>query len=185
MLELISQEKLTLTEDISWPDVFAIWRYNEAFPGSHWHEHYRGRGFNTWEEWRLTYVRPLHLDKLSWRLYTVVDPKQTGPQFCGGPFRSWVELYYQGKEHPQFSQIIKHPQIENNETILHLISNFPDQTTLSGVILNDKIIIVEGMHRCCALALAANKGIKVATQVKIALAESDQPELPLIGQYIK
>ena len=177
--------RLKLIKNLSWPEVFAIWRQNEAYNGSHWHAHYKSRGFKTWEAWRLSYVQPFGLAKLNWQLFTIIEPQKTVPLFCGGPFRSWVEKYYQGQVQPTFAELAKNPQIKNHLGILDFMKNFPNQTTITGIILNGQITILEGMHRCCALALATNQGLNIDTKVKIALAQTNQTSLPVIGLRTK
>jgi hypothetical protein len=177
--------KLELIQDLTWPEVFAIWRQNEEYPGSHWHSHYQNRGFKTWEEWRLSYVQPFGLARLKWQLYKVTEPLQAVPLMHGGPFRSWVQYFYQGQTAPTFTDLAKNPAVQNHQGVLNFMKNFPAETKITGVVLNGKIIIMEGMHRCCALALAASQNIKIKTKIQIALAEHDQTGLPVVGQQLK
>lgn len=177
--------KLELVRDLTWPDVFEIWRKNEAYEGSHWHAHYQSRGFKTWQDWRMSYVKPFGLEDLTWQLFTVIDPLTTIPLFHGGPFRSWVEKYYQGEISPSFASLAKDPEVEKNSGVQTLLKNFPKQTTISGVIINGEIRIVEGMHRCATLAMAAKNGIKINTKINIALAQYHKDSMPVIGMQTK
>jgi hypothetical protein len=181
MLEL-KNIKLNLIKPLTWPDVFAIWRQNEDYPNSHWIAHWKGRGFNSWDDWRLTYVEPLGLKELEWGLYEVKNPLQAIPLFHGGPFRSWIEKFYQGVEYPTFADLAKMPEIQTHQGVLNMLADFPAQTTVSAVIINNEAYVVEGMHRCAALALAAKQGKKLDTQVKVALAQYNQEKLPIVGK---
>jgi len=177
--------KLYLIKELTWPEVFEFWRANEDFPNSHWINHWQERGFQSWQEWRQTYIQPLGLADLKWQLFYLPDPLNT-LSFChGGPFRSWVELYYHGQTAPSFSSLAQDQEVEKNSGVQTMLKNFPVQTIISGVIVNGEIRIVEGMHRAAALAVAAKNGIKINTQVKIALAVHSKNELPIVGRYQK
>lgn len=180
MLNLDSK-KFKLIRPLAWADVFDIWRKNEAADPK-WVEHYRGRGFNSWEEWRKTYTNPLGLAEKEWSLYEILDPMNTILDFRGGPFSTWIERYYEGEELPSFQKIVNHSGIQENERIKHLAEDFPEETSLIGLHTNKGIIILEGMHRCCAVALAADRGRTVKSKIFIALAEFSQNSLPILGR---
>ena len=179
----LKEKKINLEfiQKLTWDEVFDIWRKNEAYEGSHWHSHYQSRGFKTWEDWRMSYVKPFGLEDLNWQLFSINDPLKAAPLFHGGPFRSWVEKFYQGQEFPSFADLAQNPLVQSHQGIQSFIKNFPKQTTLTGIILKGKIIIFEGMHRCAALALAAKNGIKIDSEIKIALAEYNKDLIPVIG----
>jgi hypothetical protein len=179
------QIKLELIRDLTWPEVFEIWRKNEDYPHSHWISHWQSRGFNSWDEWRQTYVQPLGLADLKWQLYNLSEPLITLPFCHGGPFRSWVELYYHGQTAPDFASLAQDPEVEKNSGVQTLLKNFPSQTTISGVIINGEIRIVEGMHRAAALAVAAKNGVNLNTHIKLALAVHTKNELPIVGRFQK
>lgn len=176
------EKDLKLIKKSSWSDVFNVWRENEDYPGSHWILLWQERGFKSWEDWRETYVERLGLKQLEWGFYEIIEPMQTVPQFGGGPFRSWVERFYQGKDNPLFSELAFLPEIQTHQGIINLMNDFPPETVITGVILNDKVIIVEGMHRCAAIALAAHLGLKIKTKMLICLATHHLDKLPVVGQ---
>ncbi|MFA5187842.1 MAG: hypothetical protein WC460_00590 [Patescibacteria group bacterium] len=179
------QIKLDLIKELTWPDVFEIWRQNEDYPNSHWITHWQSRGFKSWEEWRQTYVQPLGLADLKWQLYNIPEPLIILPFCHGGPFRSWVELYYHGQTAPSFSSLAQDQKVEKNSGVQTMLKNFPVQTIISGVIVNGEIRIVEGMHRATALAVAAKNGIKLNSLVKMALAKHPEKNLPIVGRFQK
>ncbi|MBD3360046.1 MAG: hypothetical protein GF365_05070 [Candidatus Buchananbacteria bacterium] len=171
-----------LIKHLAWDDVFEIMRQNEDYPGSHWISLWQKRGFNSWQEWRMTYVKRFKLDRLDWQLYEIIEPIKTVPQLCGGSFTSWVKRFYQGEDNPSFAKLAEHPEIQAHHGIIQFMDNFPKNTIISGVILGDKIIIVEGMHRCAALALASLQGQKIQTKMQICLAQHYLDKLPIAGQ---
>ena len=176
--------KLKHLSDLTWQQVFEIWRKNEEGRTS-WIGHYEGRGFSTWHEWRMSYVKPLGLAKLKWQLYDLQNPEKSILGFRGGPYRSWIKLCYENKNNPYFSEIIKHPNVIEHKGIKAIFDNFPSETTLIGVVIDSEIIIIEGMHRACALALAGSKNISLNTNIKIALAEYDSSTIPAVGMQTK
>ncbi len=165
----------------TWAQVFAIWRTNEG-DDSHWGPHARERGFPNWEAWRMTYATPLRLPERAWHLFRVEDPLATVPAFRGGPFGSWIRKYYHGDAHPTFATLARHPDIASHTGVLALRDHFPSETTISGLLHDDGIVIVEGMHRCCAIALAAAQGTPLMTTLRLALADARGETLPPVGQ---
>jgi len=181
MMEL-KNIKLELIKELTWPDVFTIWRQNEDYPNSHWIAHWQGRGFKSWDAWRATFVEPLGLKELEWGLYEIAEPLKAIPLFHGGSFRSWIQMFYQGVEYPTFADLANMPEIQAHQGILNMLSGFPSQTTISAVVINGEAYVVEGMHRCAAIALAAKQGKKLNTQVKVALAQYNRDKLPVVGK---
>ena len=177
-------EHLKLIKFLTWQDVFEIWRKYEASRTS-WIDHYKGRGFSTWEEWRMSYVKSLGLEKLKWQLYELQNPESAILGFRGGPYRSWIKLCYENKNNPYFSEIIKHPNVIAHKGIKAIFDNFPSETTLIGVVLDSEIVIIEGMHRACALAMAGFKNISLNTKITIALAEYARAVIPVVGMQAK
>lgn len=180
MADLDSKE-FKLVHPLAWADVFDIWRKNEA-DDPKWDEVYKSRGFNSWEEWRRTYTNPLGLAGKKWFLYEILDPMKTIPDFRGGPFATWVERYYGGEQLPTFRRIVEHPGIQEHEGINRLAQDFPEETSLIGLYSDKGVVILEGMHRCCAVALAAKRQESINGTVLIALAEFPGDTLPVLGQ---
>ena len=80
---------LTFIRDLTWPEVFEIWRANEEHLEK-WKELYTKRGFGTWEAWRKNLIAPMELESRSWKLYRIEQPAKTVAGFHGGPFRGWI-----------------------------------------------------------------------------------------------
>lgn len=81
----------------------------------------------------------------------------------------------------KFEEIIEHSVVKNNEKIKEIINNFPYQTMLMGIVCEGKIVLIEGIHRVCALAVMAEKNIKYSGDVVVALAEH-RGEISKIGK---
>src|SRR5687768_15402658 len=172
---------LTFVRDLTWDEVFEIWRSNEEHR-ENWKKLWQERGFASWADWRKTYADQFGLPAKSWKLYRVDDASTTVPDFRGGPFRGWTERFYNGVSAPTFKEIVTHPDIQSHTGILDMKKNFPVPTTITGVHNDDGIIITEGMHRCAAIALAAVDGENIAPELFIALSDKERGHLPLVGK---
>lgn len=172
---------LTHLRSLTWNDVFAIWRANEG-DDSHWGPHARERGFPDWAAWRMSYATPLRCPEREWHLFRIDNPFVSVPTFLGGPFRSWRERFYGGVDHPTFATLAEHASIQTHGTVLDMIAHFPMETTITGLRTDHGVIVIEGMHRCSAIALAAARGQHVATTMTIALADASGETLPPVGR---
>lgn len=170
---------------LAWPDVFAIWRENEG-ENSHWREYAYSKGFSSWEEWRLQYVNALRLPEHDdWALYRVPDPLAAVPHWRGGPFNGWIKNFYGERANPAptFAELAAIAKTQEHGGIQKIFDAFPPQTTVTGLARPEGIVIIEGMHRCCALALAARNGTPIETELTVAIASSEEEALPVVGGY--
>jgi hypothetical protein len=172
-------KSLHLIKPLSWEEVFSLWRAGEAHL-PRWIEHYKADGFTSWDEWREHTLKNLAVQNLQWNLFSIDDPVSVVPHFLGGPFRSWMKKYYEGAHMRPFEGIIKYPELQNSEMVQEMIANFPKKTYLVGLRTPQGIVILEGMHRSSALALAALKNIKIDSRIFLALAEYSG-EIPEMG----
>ncbi len=178
---MIPSGQLSEIKSLAWKEVFSIWKESEAkLP--RWVEHYRKRGFSSWDDWRKDTIKNLGAENLGWKLYRVNKPTETIPLFYAGPFRSWIKNYYRGKEIMSFSELGKNPQIEKSETVNQMINDFPKTATLIGLRTQKEIVIVDGLHRSCALAVANEKKVPITTDVFIVLADFLDRPIPIMGQ---
>src|SRR5690349_9801703 len=95
----LDPDQFTLMRPLPWSEVWEIWRTNEANRAA-WTQHFTSRGFKSWEEWRQNYINDFHCAERQWQLYRIVNPLQSIPNFHGGPFRTWIERYYDGQPQP-------------------------------------------------------------------------------------
>lgn len=170
---------LRFVEPLTWDEVFDIMRKNEENL-SHWEPLYRSKGFSSWEDWRRKQFAMLHGDQLSWNLYRVPNHLGTVPIFHGGPFLSWMKYFYQGDPAPTFATLAQHPGIQNHYYIRDLVTPPFLTTTIVAVRNEDRIVVIEGMHRCCAIALAAAQGCDTNLRLYVALAHF-KGDLPILS----
>lgn len=170
---------LEFIKKLTWDEVFSIWRDNEA-ERENWIRIYKQKGFGSWDEWRKTYIKPIpEVKSKKWRLYQVLSPEKVLPEFRGGPFKGWIDRFYKGEELPKFTKIAEHLEVQNHKGISRMKDNFPQKTSLIGFKTEKGIVILEGMHRCAAVALAAREGENISGDVFIALTEFEK-DLPIL-----
>lgn len=171
---------LKFIKSMTWEEVFESWEEGEA-DLEHWIEHYKKRGFHSWKDWRSNSIKDLNLEKMSWKLYEITDPLKNVPLFHGGPFRAWIKNIYQGSETPMFSKIVNNHEIKSSIEINQILKNFPKNNVLVGLATKEGVVIIDGMHRCCAIALAAQRNQNLETEIFIAIANFPEDKVPLLG----
>lgn len=165
-------------ERLTWEDVFNLWRNNEIHL-PHWRRYYKTKGHKSWEEFRRPVGKTLKLDGRAWYIYEITNPLKTVPKLLGGPYKEWRNYIpsYGKRRIPPFSHIARYPVIKDHKTINQIRRKFPKDVVLIGLATEDGITIIEGMHRCCAMALAAKRGENPDTKVTIALARYSMKKL--------
>lgn len=184
MLEIPEQyTSLEFIKDIAWPEIFSTWRNMEASQES-WQKHWEERGYTSWDEWREAYAAPLKPGTLEWFLFCFKDPLKDFPLMYGVPSRSWVDKAYDGKTTKMLKDILNLPIISENPKVHDIKKDFPSETMLTGIIFQNNIVIVEGMHRACALA-EWDPNTPFMGKVNLASAEWNEKEIPIIGGNYK
>ena len=114
---------------LTWKEVFDMWKKDDTSQASI-ETYYQSKGFHSWEDWSNTYTQPLKCSEANWHLYEIFRPEKNVPNFYGGPFREWVDNFYEGKSIVEFSELIKSPSIRKNKIISDLVNDFPKSTVL-------------------------------------------------------
>ncbi len=162
-------------------EVFEYWRFNEINE-PHWIEYWKSKGFKSWEEWRTKYAQEFKLRDREWVFCRILDPINNIPFFRGGPLSSWVKNFYHGLPAPTFDWIVRENIIiESNDAVVSMAHNFPSRSVLTGLYTRDGVMIIEGMHRCCAVASIRRQGRELTDEVYICLALAYDEELPTTG----
>ena len=173
------EESLIRIGELSWTEVLSRWREGEAsLP--RWIEHYMNRGFGSWDEWRANTVHDLHGDKLAWELFEAQDPSVVA-DFFAGPFRAWQKKYYAGPRMLRFKDLVQDPALRKEAIVREMMERFPQEVFLVTLRTPEGIVVIEGMHRACALAIMDAEGRLPKTRITVALA-SFPGELPDMGQ---
>lgn len=174
MLNLSNQyDFLEYLHPITWGDIFAVWRANEAYQKM-WQEHWVERGFDSWDFWRKNYIAPIKPEQKEWHVYRIKNPLENVKLFYGAPTRGWIKKCYGGELTKQISKILDHPIVFKNDKVLATMNNFPYQTMVTGFVSDGKIVLVEGFHRILALALMEKNGVNYNGDIVIALCEQSE-----------
>jgi len=179
-MKKIFEKNLEIQKKVKWEEVFDIWRKGEENL-THWKKLLTQFDV-TWFEWRSFFVEKLHCDNKEWAIYDIQNPLEVISQFRGGPFSSWKKKFYGRKNFPSFEEIVKNRNMQNYLPVKRLAANFPDETTLIGYIVDGEVYILEGMHRCAALAMLFTKKMMITGKVFIALAKAKKSD---IKEYIR
>jgi hypothetical protein len=167
---------LSNIQPITWQKVYKSWQKAEVN-----NDLWQKRGFSSWKKWRNTYVFSLGLNKLKWQIGELKNPKDI-LHFYGGPFKAWKKYYYKNKNTLTFKELSKLKKIKENKKNLSIQKNLPKKIILIAIKRKNKIIIIEGMHRCCALMLLLKNKKKINSRIYLALAKYKNNKLPILGQ---
>lgn len=182
---MLDKKNIKLVRKLNWEEVFAFW-YDSEGKRENWIELAKKRGFASWAEWRLNvYAIPFECRNADWGLYEISEPAKVVSGFYGGPFRSWVEKYYNGRETIKFEELVKILEIKEHETIMQMSKDFPIDKVITCLLVKDDIFVIEGMHRSCALALLDQEGKDLNKKILFAIGKSELNSLPIVGRVDK
>ena len=168
-----------LNGNLSWDHCFEQWRQNEAINSpekEEWERHFKERGFQSWQEWRQTYVEKFQLATRNWTLFLIENPLERIPEFYAGPFKG-IQDYIPYAPEITFEDLAALTEIQTNRKMNAISLNFPDSTILIGVKKENSqdAMILEGTHRCCAIALLKRRRrrrLREKTKLKVYIALS-------------
>lgn len=175
----MQENKLVYIRDTTWAQIFEQWRSLESWQET-WKIHWQQRGFDSWEQWRSAYAKPLAPEKRTWKLYRIDDFNVVG-DFYGVPTKGWIDKCYDGKLSLKIADIQGMLVVSQNKKISEIAENFPLLTMLTGVIMENDIYLVEGMHRVNALMQMCSNGEEIKSEVYIALAQIERGNLKPLG----
>lgn len=181
-------DNLEFIKSLTREEVIEMWRKSEANI-EHWKPFWEAKGHKSWEEWRMKTHAVLFDKPLTWGLYSVKDPLDTIPEWYGGMFHSWNKWFYSNfpEKPPKLKDLLDHPGVNNHWFVREIAHNFQgDETVFMATHLsNGAIIIAEGMHRACAIAMMAHEKINLNAKVLVMLVDWSDQELPKLGQWEK
>ena len=155
---MIDLKGLTFIRNIPWQEVLDDWRERERDDWG-WEEHIEARGFRSWDEFRARiYSKYFEPSEREWTLSRVDDPYSFIPKMYAGAFPGWKKYYPDGVHQIQFQDLIKNTAVAKNPKVKAIFKQFPNPTTMIGVQFRDRFVIIEGMHRACAISLLKHEG---------------------------
>lgn len=175
--------RIQLIRPCSWEEAFLTWYDNEG-DKQVWIDLAKSRGFASWAQWRLeVYARPFQCEKADWGLYEISNPSEVISEWYGGPFRTMIDEYYGEEKIKRFDELAKQTKVLENDAVKKFLENYPGESVISALELSDgKIVVVEGMHRCFALAVMAAQNKPFQGSLTFAIGKSNLSELPIVGK---
>lgn len=173
-------DNFKLIRKLKWEEVFLFW-YESEGEEAKWKSLAEERGYSSWAEWRLScYADPFKLNDADWALYEISRSPETVAKFYAGPFKIWIERYFEGAKTKTFAELAERDNIINHPSIKSLVKNYPDKLILICLEMTDgRIFTIEGSHRSCALAILAKENKAPDKKLIIALGKSKLSELPV------
>lgn len=155
------QSNFQLLGEVSWQEVFALWKANEGADPV-WQEFARReKGWGTWEEWRSHQAEQFTASERQWELYEITRPNEDVPKFRMGPFHGWQKHYEEKNTHTFADLVRDHTEwVLGNIGVCSRLENFPQGTQFIGLYFEaeDAVVLYEGHHRAAAIALAVFQG---------------------------
>ncbi len=102
-------------------------------------------------------------------LYEIVSPGATIPSWHGGPFRFWQKYRYDGKRTVSFNELAQTSAIKNYKKIRLFHFRTRTASLMIGAQWKDRVYVLDGMHRACAIALAVHKKLPIRGRFMIAI----------------
>lgn len=152
--------RIKLIRECHWEEAFLLWYKNEG-ENYDWIELAKSKGYASWADWRLSE----HADRFKcksrqWSLYEISEASQVVANWFGGTFSTWIERYYDGEQSRKFSELAQRDDIQNINKIKRLIDDYPKDSVITAIEKEGgEMMVIEGMHRSCALALMAQRGL--------------------------
>lgn len=180
---------------MKWETVFNDWKCAEE---EIWRPHFTERGFESWQEWRQTYIDELGLERREWYEIIIENPHAVIPGYAIGGYRGWHKYRPEGKELSLFSDIAKlvkaeeqsyeggeRVDVRTNNKIRSLLGNVGDTIIIAMRCVN-LAAVLEGTHRCAAIAVEAHdKGPYSSGVFRMRYADFNEQEMNFLKEFCR
>lgn len=174
---------MQLIRPCSWEEVFLSWYQNEG-ENPNWIKLAQERGFASWADWRINgYAKRFDCANAEWGIYEIENSSEAIASWYGGPFRTWIERFYDGAITKTLAELADHPGILEHKGVRSISESYPRETMITALELSDgRMMVIEGMHRACALALMRKEGRPFEGTLKFLIGKSSLSTLPPAGE---
>jgi len=178
---------------IDWSTVLADWKTAEE---KSWESLYFERGFDSWWEWRESYIEDLGLADRQWREEVIDNPHEVIPQFAIGGYRGWKKYRPAGKRVATYADVAIPVQpgelsfegelrqdVRTNERVQELVGYLHDTTFL--ILQSPSLsVVLDGAHRCATIAVEAKDHIPYSNfRAFLRLATFSDEETNLLCKF--
>lgn len=195
LIQRFCERGLRSASRTSYAQVFDAWREGEAHNPGWIHTATAIKGWPDWESWREHSMRLIRGLEREWVRFVIERPAEFLPSMLIGPYSSWQEPL-PTKNVYSFREATTIPAVQErwqrNSVIRSLVERFPTSTVLIGAYREDidRIVCVEGHHRCAAVAFAEYEGMPMTfaptgTSVALHLMTLSAHECHLIDDALK
>lgn len=182
---MTTDKSIQIIRPLCWEEVFLFW-YEAEGKNPDWINLARERGFASWVDWRLKgYAERFQCADAKWGLYEIEQPGELVSTWYGGPFRTWIDRHYGGVKTKTFGELANQEDVFNHPGIKAMVENYPNHSVVIALKLtNGRMVVIEGSHRACALALMTKNNQDYPGKLIFAIGESSLSDLPTVGQNI-
>lgn len=180
---------------ITWSEILKDWEADEV---ERYRELYESRGFDSWREWRQSYIDDLRLNEREWTQEQLKHPYDVIPSFVIGGYPGW-HVYRPAENHlVMFADVARPVQegemsfagserkdVRTNEGVMRFTRDLSDAIILvlqSG----DLRVVLDGTHRSAAIAVAAHDGLdRLVDAVTVRTCHFDASERAPLESFAK
>ena len=174
---------------ITWEEILKDWEADEV---ERYRELYESRGFNSWREWRQSYIDDLHLDTREWTQEECECPYDVIPTFVIGGYPGWHTYRPAGKDLTTFADVARPVQegdmsfsgepridVRTNEGVMRFTRDLQDAVILV-LRCDDLRVVLDGTHRSAAIAVTAHDQLtRLVDSVTVRTCHFDSSERSL------
>ncbi|MDG1949312.1 MAG: hypothetical protein P8J32_00640 [bacterium] len=178
--------------NIEWKQVLKGWREAEE---AHWTNFAKERGYDSWWEWRKSYVTDLGLEERAWTEEVLDDPHSYVKQLHIGGYRGWKKYRPANVDTATFEQVATSPtegelsyageervDVRVNGRVQEFVRKLHD-TTILVLRSGDIEVLLDGHHRCAAIAIEGQDGTKSEFNLTVQICQFANGELELLKTF--
>lgn len=179
---------------MEWNNVLTDWREAEE---AHWTDFAKERGYENWWEWRKSYATDLGLEHRTWTEEVIEDPHAYVKQLDIGGYRGWKKYRPANVDTARFEQVATPPSdgeisfddqervdVRTNDRVQNFVNNLHD-TTILVLKSGEFKVLLDGHHRCAAIAVEALDGSKSDFNLTVRTCQFDESKLELLKTFAK
>lgn len=180
--------------NLKWTQVLNDWQKSEEHQ---WEPLYTQRGYDSWWEWRESYMKELQLADRDWTQEVRDDAHAYVTQLHVGGYRGWQQYRPENIHAATFEQVTKtvneeernytgelRVDVRTNEKIMNLIGKLHD-TTILVLKSGDFEVLLDGHHRCAAIAIESTDGPRSNFNLTVRTCHFKENELDLLKTFAK